>query len=134
MIKRIFLYLTKVHLLNRFNYTLREVITTFVPSSLLLEGYSIEKVFIYEKRGQLREKKGTTLEQARARAYASLGLQEYPVEGLTIAEGIDLLVKRDVQAEEADLRKAVVYCRRRRTYVGWPKISRPRLVTLKSLL
>jgi tetratricopeptide (TPR) repeat protein len=44
------------------------------------------------------------------RAYAPLGLQEYAVEGLSIAEGIDLLGKRGVQAEQADLRKAVDYC------------------------
>jgi tetratricopeptide (TPR) repeat protein len=44
------------------------------------------------------------------RAYAPLGLQEYAVEGLSIAEGIDLLGKRGVQAEQADLRKAVAYC------------------------
>jgi hypothetical protein len=44
------------------------------------------------------------------RAYASLGLQEYPIGGLTIAEGMDLFYKRGVQAQEADLRKAVSYC------------------------
>jgi tetratricopeptide (TPR) repeat protein len=43
-------------------------------------------------------------------AYAPLGLQGYAVEGLSIEEGIDLLGKRGVQAEQADLRKAVVYC------------------------
>ncbi len=44
------------------------------------------------------------------RVYAPLGLQEYPVEGLTIAEGMDLLRKRGVQAEEGDLQKAVTNC------------------------
>lgn len=44
------------------------------------------------------------------RDHAPISLQEYPIEGLTVEEGIDLLGKRGVQAEEADFRKAVDTC------------------------
>ena len=47
----------------------------------------------------------------RTREYAPIGLQEYPIEALTVEEGIDLFGKRGLQAEQADLRKTVDCCR-----------------------
>ena len=44
------------------------------------------------------------------RAYPPTYLQDYPVEGLSLSEGLDLLRKRGVQAPEAELRRAVSAC------------------------
>jgi len=44
------------------------------------------------------------------RAYPPISVQEYPVDGLTLTEGMDLLQKRGVQASETVLRRAVTSC------------------------
>ena len=44
------------------------------------------------------------------RAYPPISVQEYPVDGLTLTEGMDLLQKRGVQASETVLRRAVASC------------------------
>jgi tetratricopeptide (TPR) repeat protein len=61
-------------------------------------------------RGGSRMLLTSRLRPKGTRAYPPTYLQEYPVEGLTMNEGLDLLRKRGVQAPERELRSAVSAC------------------------
>ena len=61
-------------------------------------------------RGGSRMLLTSRLRPKGTRAFPPTYLQEYPVEGLSMAEGLDLLRKRGVQAPERDLRSAVSAC------------------------